>query len=244
MIKTLALVLKKQNLGETDRIITILSPSIGKKRVVARAIRKPLSKLSGHLDTCMVAQMILTDEPNLPKVTSAQLVEPFERVRNSLPKLQQAFAIAKIAERVSLEDVAQQTVFQSAVDALSRLDQGIAWEKIWLRYLAEACHQAGLQLTDFRCASCQMEVVGAGFWIAEERHFYCENCSPPSNAKQLHKNSITLLRLLTAKKYDLLLKVKVPPAVAAEIEELMLREVTEWFNKPWTWYRALEGESF
>lgn len=87
MIKTLAIVLKKQNLGETDRILTIFSPSLGKKRVVAKAIRKPLSKLSGHLDTFMVSQIILTEKDELPTITGAELVESFEFLRESLPEL-------------------------------------------------------------------------------------------------------------------------------------------------------------
>jgi DNA repair protein RecO (recombination protein O) len=132
MIKTLGLILKKQSIGETDRIITILSPSLGKKRVVARAVRKPLSKLSGHLDTFMISQLILTDENELPKVTSAVLVESFESLRASLPLVEQAYAISKITERVILEDVPQQTMFRITVDALSRIDEGVAWPNVWL----------------------------------------------------------------------------------------------------------------
>jgi len=241
MIKTLALVLKKQNLGETDRIITVLTPSLGKKRVVARAVRKPLSKLSGHLDTFMVSQIMLTDEPDLPKVTSAQLVESFESVRGSLTKLKQAFAITKITERVSLEDIAQQSVFQSVVDALSRLDQGWGWTKVWLRYLSEVTRQAGLQITHFQCAVCHKAITENAYWVGEERSFYCQSCGSPRSAKSIGKNSIKLLKLLTDKKYQLIAQVKIPEKEASEIEELLLKEITEWFNKPWTWYRALES---
>ena len=81
MFKTFAIILKKQNIGETDRILTIMSPTLGKKRVVVRGIRRPLSKLAGHLDTLMLSQIMLTDEPDLPKVTGAYLTESFDNIR-------------------------------------------------------------------------------------------------------------------------------------------------------------------
>jgi DNA repair protein RecO (recombination protein O) len=242
MIKTLGLILKKQSIGETDRIITILSPSLGKKRVVARAVRKPLSKLSGHLDTFMISQLILTDENDLPKVTSAVLVESFESLRASLPLVEQAYAISKITERVILEDVPQQTMFRITVDALSRIDEGVAWPNVWLRYLGEVTKQLGLQLGDFTCRICGKKITDSAYWDQLERGFTCASC-PSKIGRQLSVQAIKVLFLLSKQQYAVVQRAKLSEQVASEVEEVLLREITEWFNRPWTSYRGLGNQS-
>lgn len=242
MIKTLGLILKKQSLGETDRIITILSPSLGKKRVVARAVRKPLSKLSGHLDTFMISQLMITDENDLPKVTSAVLVESFESLRSSLELVGQAYAISKITERVILEDVPQQMMFQITVDALSRIDNGIAWPNIWLRFLGEVTKQLGLQPSDFTCRVCGKKITESAHWDLLERRFTCESCQAPVG-RRLSVQAIKVLFLLSKQQYSVVQRVALTENVASEVEEILLREITEWFNRPWTSYRGLGNQN-
>jgi DNA repair protein RecO (recombination protein O) len=242
MIKTLGLVLKKQSLGEADRIITILSPSLGKKRVVARAVRKPLSRLSGHLDTFMISQLILTDENELPKVTSAVLVEPFESLRSSLTMLEQAYAISKITERVILEDVPQQAMFRTTVDAITRIEAGVPWPNVWLRYLGEVTKQLGLQVDDFSCSICKQKIKEAAYWNHLDRVFTCPGCSPRIGQK-LSLQAVKVLFLLSKQQYELVQRVKLSRQVAEEVEEVLLREITEWFNRPWTNYRGLVNKN-
>ena len=35
-------------------------------------------------------------------------------------------------------------------------------------------------------------------------------------------------------------QVNIPESVAKEVEEVFLREITEWFNKPWIAYSGVE----
>ncbi len=47
---TEALVISARESGEMDKIVTLLTESLGKVRVKARSSRKPTSKMAGHLD--------------------------------------------------------------------------------------------------------------------------------------------------------------------------------------------------
>lgn len=241
MQKTLALILKKQNIGETDRIITIFSPVLGKKRVVARAVRKPLSKLAGHLDTFMISQLILTDQDDLPKVTSAVLVESFENVRSSYQNLDRAFAVSKIVERVIVEDVSEQTIFQLTLDTLTRLDIGYPWQSIWLVFLNDLTEKLGIDLSDFSCGGCGQPIRDAAYWAQPERRLFCKSCGYSGNeVRVVQGNTVKLLLLLRQKSFSAVHQVRIPEAVAKEAEEIFLREITQWFNKPWQSYAALK----
>lgn len=244
MIKTLGLILKKQNIGETDRIITVFSPTLGKKRVVARAVRRTTSKLAGHLDTFMLSQLMLTDELELPKVTSAVLIESFEGLRDSLPRLKRAFAISKIIERVILEDINQQAIFQLTLDALARLNDDQSWRAVWLTFLSVLTDQLGLHVSEFSCSQCHEPIRNACFWLPNDRLFSCQNCgSTATESIKLSASSVKLLQLLKKKSYPLIRQIKIPLPVASEIEELFLREITQWFNKPWSAYSSMNGDN-
>ena len=47
---TTGIVIKINNLGESDRIVTIITPNFGLVRGVAKSARKTGSKLGGHFD--------------------------------------------------------------------------------------------------------------------------------------------------------------------------------------------------
>ncbi len=48
--QTEAIIIKKTKLGEADRILTLYTPRLGKIQAVARGVRRPRSKLAGHLE--------------------------------------------------------------------------------------------------------------------------------------------------------------------------------------------------
>lgn len=238
MLKTPALILKKQNLGETDRILTIFSPVLGKKRVIVRGVRKPLSKLAGHLDTMMLSQLILTEEDELPKVAGAILAEPFENIRNSLPLLNKAYAITKIIERITVEDVSERPIFQLTVDTLTRLNLDERWDTNWLFFLAKLSNRLGVSISKFDCGICQKRIEGNGYWRIDEHRLSCISCGEVINSLTLEANTIKMLNLLANKDYFIIKRVNLPELVRDQVEEIYLRLITEWLNKPWQTYSA------
>lgn len=240
MRKTLGLVIKKQNYGETDRIITIFSPDLGKKRIIAKAIRRPTSKLAGHLDTMMLSQLMLTDSDDLPRVTSAVLAEPFEEIRADLRSTERAFAITKVVERIILEDVSQRAIFQLTLDAIARLNSGQKWRAVWVFFLSELANELGLGPGDFMCRQCHRKLTGGGFWHFEDRQFVCRLCLGEAlHGIFLEENSVKLLQLLRKNQFMTMSRIHIPIENAKQVEELLLREITQWFNRPWSAYAGL-----
>lgn len=242
MIKTLALILKKQDIGETDRIITVLTPALGKKRIVARGVRKPLSKLAGHLDSLMVTQLMITDHRDLPKVTSAVLVESFENARNSLELLERCYAVGKIVERLAAEDTPQQSLFQATVDAFARINTGRNWLATWLYFLAVLSKQYGVYVSEFTCAACRQPITGEASFDFNDRALFHPEHAPAAGARRLSLNSLKLLRLLNKEPYEMIAKIRIPITEAAEIEEILLVELIENYgNASWKHYARVAG---
>src|SRR5579884_655577 len=78
---TESVILKHSDLGEADRIVTLFTPYKGKFHAVAKGVRRPISKKTGHLELLCHSQLQIAVGRNLDIVTQAQTIEPFHHLR-------------------------------------------------------------------------------------------------------------------------------------------------------------------
>jgi hypothetical protein len=83
-----AIIIKKTKLGEADRILTLYTPDLGKIQAVAKGVRRPKSKLAGHLELLTHSLVSLARGRNLDTITGSQtinsLVEAFTANRRGI----------------------------------------------------------------------------------------------------------------------------------------------------------------
>ena len=148
------IVLRQYPLGEADRILSILTPGKGKVRAVAKGVRRPLSRLRGHVDLTNLIEFSAAYGRNLDIVTEAQARDDHPLVRSDLPRLSQALYACEIADSFAQEGVPSGDVFGLLVAVLDALGE-IA--DPWL--LARWYESRMLELTGFRpelqrCVEC------------------------------------------------------------------------------------------
>ena len=77
-LRTKAIVLKRTNFGEADRILQLLTPE-GKKSVMAKGVRREKSKLAGGIELFSVSEVVIHDgKGELGILTSAKLLEHYD----------------------------------------------------------------------------------------------------------------------------------------------------------------------
>src|SRR5919202_5542539 len=81
LYKEQGIVLRTMNLGEADRIVTVLTQGTGKVRAVAKGIRKTRSKFGARLDPFTHVDLLLYRGRELDIVTQADIITPFREVR-------------------------------------------------------------------------------------------------------------------------------------------------------------------
>jgi DNA repair protein RecO (recombination protein O) len=96
---TEAIVLKRSDLGEADRILTLFTPGKGKIHAVAKGTRRPISKLAGHVDLLCRSQLQLALGRNLDIVTQAEGRENFLHLRADLWHMTCGFYLAELVDR-------------------------------------------------------------------------------------------------------------------------------------------------
>jgi DNA repair protein RecO (recombination protein O) len=156
--QTEAVIIRKTKLGEADRILTLYTRDHGKIEVFAKGIRRPKSKLAGHLELLTYSLIRLAQGRNLDTVTGSQTIEAFLPLKNDLWLTSYGLYVAELVNQFNAERSANQPVFELLVETLRRLCQAEN-SNLTLRYFELRL----LDLSGYRpqlreCVSCRAEL--------------------------------------------------------------------------------------
>lgn len=106
-----AVVLARKNYGEADRLLTVFSKHYGKLRVVAKGIRRPISRKKGSLELFSHVRLFLAKGRNLDIITDAEIKNNFSSWRKDLAKVGVAYHFSELVTRLSPEHQEHKEVF-------------------------------------------------------------------------------------------------------------------------------------
>lgn len=138
--RTLAIVLRRTNYSEADRILQLLTPD-GKKSVMARGVRREKSRLAGGIELFAICEVVLTDgKGDLGILTSARLIQFYNHIMEDYDRMQFAYSAIKLVSGASemvdgpeWYDVLAETL--AGLNALS-INVGVIQTWFYLRYAA------------------------------------------------------------------------------------------------------------
>ncbi|HET8884150.1 MAG TPA: DNA repair protein RecO [Candidatus Saccharimonadales bacterium] len=100
-LRTRAIVLRRTNYGEADRILQLLTPD-GKRSVMARGVRREKSKLAGGIELFAICDIVITQgKGDLGILTSARLVQFYRHILEDYDTMQFAYEVVKQVSRAS-----------------------------------------------------------------------------------------------------------------------------------------------
>lgn len=120
---TEAIILKRTNTGEADRLLTVFTPEQGKVRCVAKGVRKLSSSQRAFLEPGNFVDIYFIETKNLPLVTQTRLKSDFAIAKSSLKRVKQLWQVLEIAETLFPEGEAETELFSLLLDILENLNQ-------------------------------------------------------------------------------------------------------------------------
>jgi DNA repair protein RecO (recombination protein O) len=119
--KTEAIIIKKTKLGEADRILTLYTPDMGKIQAVAKSVRQPKSKMSGHLELLTHSMVSLARGKNLATVTGSQTINGFLAIKNDLELTAYALYIIELVNQFTGDNIEDTPLFELVLNVLEKL---------------------------------------------------------------------------------------------------------------------------
>lgn len=116
--RTQAIILRRTNYGEADRIINLLTPDHGKLSVIAKSVRRPKSKLAGGLELFAVCDLtILQGKSEVGVVTSSRIKQFYGDILHDYDRLQVGYEIIKQINKIT-ETVTDGSFYELLHDSL------------------------------------------------------------------------------------------------------------------------------
>ena len=221
--KTEAIVLKHTNLGEADRILTLYTPNFGKLRVVAKGVRKPKSKLGGHVELLTRSAMMFAHGRNLDIVTQSQTIDSFLPLRSDLWKTSCALYMAELVDSFTEEQDENYPVYRLFIEALhwlENVDVGLTLRYFELHLLNHLGYRPQLQ----KCAGCTnpLEPI-SNFFSADAGGVLCPTCGQKDVfARTISVNALKVMRFFQSSDFASASRMRLDPRLSLELE-LVLR---------------------
>lgn len=227
--RTPAIILKRRDFGEADRLLTVITPQHGKLDVIAKGARKPGSSKTGHVELFTCADMLISRGREIDVLTQVEMIEPYLEIREELQRGAYANYSVELLDRFTAtgeENLSK--LFLLLNETLHRLclddDPRLAVRYYEIRML---------DLVGFR-PELKECVISREIVIAEDQFFsyaqggvvipkyahHAEGLVPVS------MNTLKLMRHMQRSSYAQVKSLKITPLVHDEVERLLVGYIT------------------
>ena len=175
--KTNGIIIAEHNLGDFDKMLTMLTPGAGKISCVAKGARRPKSSLLAGTQFLCFGEYIMFKGTNTYHINSCETIEIFYELRTDLDKLKYAMHIVKIVQDVTQENQNCYRILQLLLNTLytianSDKDLDLVLSTFKLRLLSILGFTPKIQ----KCVNCGEEQEVYKFSL-KDNGFKCDNCS-------------------------------------------------------------------
>ena len=101
MERTEAIILRRTNYGEADRILKMITP-LGQRSAIAKGVRREKSKLAGGIELFAVSDVVVNSgKGDLGILTSARLVQFYRHILEDYDRLQFGYEAINLVSKAS-----------------------------------------------------------------------------------------------------------------------------------------------
>lgn len=122
-IKVEGIILKRKNLGEADRILTVFSYQKGKISVLAKGVRRITSRRSGNVELLNRVSLYLHQAKTFLILTEASSLDTYQRLKEDLTLSTYAFHIIELTDKLTAENQENRILYEHLVSVLQRLSR-------------------------------------------------------------------------------------------------------------------------
>lgn len=174
--KTKGIILAENNMGDFDKMVTILTPN-GKIGCSAKGARRPKSQLMAGTQFLCFGEYMLFKGSNTYTLNSCETIEVFYNIRCDLDKLQYAAHITKIIQDVTDENQNTYKILQLYLNTLyviaeTELDLNFIVSIFKLRLMCLLGYTPRIQ----KCTECNRE-DHLTYFSLKENGLKCDACS-------------------------------------------------------------------
>ncbi len=178
LIKTKGIVIKEVQYSDNDKIITLLTDSLGLVTCMAKGAKKTKSPLLASSQYLVYSEFILFKGTSFYHINSATVISTFYKLRTDFDKLTNVFEVTKLLNTLTEENMDTNVIiklFLNTLHILETTDKNYILDVFRIRMLVIL----GFGSNIIKCHGCQgklkesKDVINYNFYY---NYFLCKSC--------------------------------------------------------------------
>lgn len=165
--KVKGIVIRTQDYGETNKIVTIYSANAGKFSAVARGAKKPKSRMAAVTQPFIYGEFMTYLSSGLGTIQQAELIHSFREIREDIFKTAYASYILELTDKLVDSRQANAFLFQQLYLTLEWIAQGKDIAVPIMMYEMKLFAVGGFAPVVDHCVNCRSKQFPFAFSIAE-----------------------------------------------------------------------------
>jgi DNA repair protein RecO (recombination protein O) len=226
--RTPALIVRRRDFGEADRMLTVLTPAHGKFNVLAKGARKAVSTKTGHVELFTRADMLISRGRDIDLASQVEMVEPYLPLREDLTRCAYAGYVAELVDRFIAEDEEESRLFDLVDNTFKRIsfdsDPRLAVRYYEIRLLDLVGYRPELN----ECVFSREPVLPEDqFFSFAEGGVVCPaQAHHSTNLTQISMTTLKILRHMQRSAYSHVQSLHITPPFHADLERILLGYIT------------------
>ena len=246
--QTEVIIIKKIKLGEADRILTLYTPHLGKIQAVAKGVRRPRSKMAGHLELLTHSLVSLARGRNIDTITGSQTINSFLPLKSDLKLTSYGLYATELVNQFTAENIENYPLFQLLLETMHRLCQGGDNELVLRYFELHLLNDVGYRPQFQRCVSCHSILSSAiNSFCPGAGGMLCPSCSQSQPLTYpLSLKAQKVLPLLQNNDFSIISKLEINSELSRQLEMVMrhyLRYLLEREVKSAVWLDSLRKQT-
>ena len=205
IVKTKALVIRKNEFGDSSYVVTLFTEEFGKFSAVIKGARSSKNKnvLSADVLNYVNVVMYKKEHRETQLVTQVDLINGYKRIKESLNKLKYAIAVCELIQDLLLDNEPHKRLFKGVLRIFELMELNNQSHKLlFVKFLIFFIEENGFKLNLDTCVVCDKELSNqANYGFNYEKGFLCEACAAENFVNRIFDSELfNLLLCLSTKK--------------------------------------------
>ncbi len=210
-------------LGEADKILTLYTPYLGKLRIVAKGVRRPRSRLAGHVEPLTRSAMMIAQGRNLDILSQSHTIDSFVPLKEDLARTSQAIYAAELLGLFTVEEDANSILYQGFLATLEALCGTSEGALVLRRYELQLLDILGYRPELDSCISCNDPIgVPRAYFSPSGGGVVCPGCrSGEASVRPISDEALKVLQHLREADLRSIDGIRASASLSREVEAIM-----------------------
>ncbi|WP_018931599.1 DNA repair protein RecO [Gracilibacillus lacisalsi] len=147
-------ILKTQDYGETHKIVTILTPTLGKVGAIARGAKKTKSRMAAITQPFIHGSFLIQPGSSLATIQQGEVITSFRKIREDIFKTAYTSYLAELTDKLVDAKKYNPFIYKQLLHTIERIDDDKDPEILTMIYEWKMYKEAGFAPVVTQCVSC------------------------------------------------------------------------------------------